>query len=60
VLLPDVNHVLKSVTSDDLQANYATYGNASLPLAPGVIDAIRDFLTANGKTDVPPSGRAKH
>jgi uncharacterized protein len=45
VLLPDVNHVLKSVTSDDVRANVATYGNASLPLAPGVVEAIADFLT---------------
>ena len=51
VLLPDVNHVLKSVTSDDLRANFATYGNSSLPLAPGVVDAIDAFLTANLKTD---------
>jgi hypothetical protein len=47
VLLPDVNHVLKSVSSDDLSANVATYANASLPLAPGVLDAIAAFLTAN-------------
>jgi pimeloyl-ACP methyl ester carboxylesterase len=44
VLLPDVNHVLKSVTSDDVRSNIATYGNASLPLAPGVVEAIADFL----------------
>jgi pimeloyl-ACP methyl ester carboxylesterase len=60
VLLPDVNHVLKSVTSDDVRANIATYGNASLPLAPGVVEAINSFLTANGKTEAAPSGRAKH
>jgi uncharacterized protein len=42
VLLPDVNHVLKSVSSDDLRANFATYGNASLPLAPGVVEAINE------------------
>ena len=45
-LLPDVNHVLKSVTSDDRQANIATYGNSSLPLAPGVVEAIVDFVSA--------------
>ena len=50
VLLPDVNHVLKSVTSDDIAANIAAYSNASLPLAPGVLDAIAGFLTANAAT----------
>jgi pimeloyl-ACP methyl ester carboxylesterase len=45
-LLPDVNHPLKSVASDDRQANIATYGNSSLPLAPGVVQAIVDFLSA--------------
>jgi pimeloyl-ACP methyl ester carboxylesterase len=49
VLLPDVNHVLKSVSSDDLSANIAAYSNPGLPLASGVIDAIGDFLTANAK-----------
>ena len=48
VLLPDVNHVLKSVTSDDRRANLATYADPGLPLAPGVIDAIADFLAKNG------------
>jgi uncharacterized protein len=48
-LLPDVNHVLKSVNSDDRRANFATYSDASLPLAPGVVSAISDFLTANAK-----------
>jgi pimeloyl-ACP methyl ester carboxylesterase len=48
-LLPNVNHVLKSVSSDDRSANIATYSDASLPLAPGVVSAISDFLTANAK-----------
>ena len=56
VLLPDVNHVLKSVTSDDVRANVATYGNASLPLAPGVIDTIYAFVSSNLKTEAAPSG----
>jgi uncharacterized protein len=47
VLLPDVNHVLKSVASDDVRANIATYGNSGLPLAPGVTGAISGFLLAN-------------
>jgi pimeloyl-ACP methyl ester carboxylesterase len=44
VLLPDVNHVLKSVSSDDVRANFATYGNSALPLAPGVVEPIAAFL----------------
>ena len=48
VLLPDVNHVLKQVTSDDRSANLATYAKPGLPLAPGVVDAIADFLAKNG------------
>jgi len=47
VLLPDVNHVLKSVTSQDLRANMAAYADPGLPLASGVVDAIAAFLTAN-------------
>jgi uncharacterized protein len=49
VLLPDVNHVLKSVASDDVRSNAATYGNSSLPLAPGVVQSISDFLTSNAR-----------
>lgn len=49
VLLPNVNHVLKSVTSDDRAANVATYSNPGLPLAPGVVEAIANFLT--GQSD---------
>jgi hypothetical protein len=49
VLLPDVNHVLKSVRSNDLGADLATYSDASLPIAPGVASAISDFLAANTK-----------
>jgi uncharacterized protein len=46
VLLPDANHVLKSVTSDDRAANFATYANPKLPLAPSVVDTIANFITA--------------
>lgn len=51
VLLPDVNHVLKSVRSDDVGANPATYADPGLPLAPGVVDAIADFMISNSKPD---------
>jgi pimeloyl-ACP methyl ester carboxylesterase len=51
VLLPDANHVLKSVASDDRRANEATYADPLLPLAPGVVEAIGKFVAAA------PSGR---
>lgn len=47
ILLPDVNHVLKSVTSDSRRANLATYAESGQPLAPGVVEAIADFMTDN-------------
>lgn len=47
VLLPDVNHVLKEVYSDDRCENNAAYTNASLPLASGIVDAITLFLADN-------------
>jgi uncharacterized protein len=46
VLLPDVNHVLKAVASDDPRANAATYADPSLPLASGVVEAIAQFVAA--------------
>jgi pimeloyl-ACP methyl ester carboxylesterase len=45
-LLPNVNHVLKTVASDDPAANAATYADPSLPLASGVVATIADFLAA--------------
>lgn len=48
VLLPDTNHVLKAVVTDDPAANMATYANPGQPLAPGVVDAIVRFV-AKGK-----------
>jgi alpha-beta hydrolase superfamily lysophospholipase len=47
VVLPDANHVLKAVASDDPRANVATYADPGLPLAPGVVDAISGFLSRN-------------
>jgi pimeloyl-ACP methyl ester carboxylesterase len=44
VILPTVNHVLKVVTSDSPAANMATYADPSLPIAPGVVDAIAGFV----------------
>jgi pimeloyl-ACP methyl ester carboxylesterase len=45
-LLPDVNHVLKTVTSDNKRDNLSTYFDPKLALAPGVIDDIADFIGA--------------
>jgi hypothetical protein len=44
VVLPDTNHVLKFVGSEDRAANLATYSNPSLPLAPGIVEIISDFI----------------
>jgi len=44
--LPGVNHVLKAVPANDRQANIAAYADPDLPLAPGVVDAIADFVRA--------------
>ncbi|MGO9396781.1 MAG: alpha/beta hydrolase [Xanthobacteraceae bacterium] len=49
VVLPDTNHVLKAVTSNDRRANAATYADPSLPLAQGVVDAIATFVAASAK-----------
>lgn len=47
VLLPEVNHVLKRVASDDRAANLATYADPSLPLADGIADPIAQFVRGN-------------
>ena len=44
VLLPDANHVLKAVATDDRAANIATYQDPDRPLAPGVIEALAAFV----------------
>jgi uncharacterized protein len=46
VLLPDVNHVLKTVLSDNRNYNLKTYFDPKLPIAPGVVDAIADIIAA--------------
>ncbi len=45
-LLADTNHVLKEVRSPDRAVNQAAYTDPDLPLAPGVLDSITDFLKA--------------
>jgi pimeloyl-ACP methyl ester carboxylesterase len=46
-ILSGVNHVLKGVSSDDRGANLATYGDPSLPLAPGVVDAVAEIISTH-------------
>ena len=43
IVLPGVNHILKKAPADRT-ANAATYNDPSLPLAPGIVDAIADFV----------------
>ncbi len=50
VLLPNTNHVLKAVASDDKRANIATYADPTLPLAPGVIDAVANFVAGSAQS----------
>ena len=48
-LLPDANHVLKSVPADNSAADQAAYANPNLPLADGVLKALIAFIRANGE-----------
>lgn len=48
VIVPGMNHVLKLAPADRA-ANVATYHDPSLPLAPGLIDAVAGFVDATGK-----------
>jgi pimeloyl-ACP methyl ester carboxylesterase len=45
VIVPGMNHVLKLAPAD-ARGNFLTYLNPSLPLAPGVADAIAAFVLA--------------
>jgi hypothetical protein len=47
VILERVNHVLKQVPDDSRAANLAAYADPDLPLAPGVVDAIAEFVTGS-------------
>ena len=44
VLLPQMNHVLKDVASDDRAANAATYRDSSLSVDKEVVDAVAAFV----------------
>jgi pimeloyl-ACP methyl ester carboxylesterase len=43
VVLPTMNHVMKSVAADD-DSNFASYGDPNLPLATGLGPAVADFI----------------
>lgn len=47
VILPNMNHILKEMTSDDRMVNIASYAEPTRPLAPGLIDSIAHFLLQN-------------
>ncbi len=44
VLLPDANHILKTVSSTSQAAAMVAYAKPNLPLAPGVVDEIAGFI----------------
>lgn len=47
VILPNMNHVLKEVISDDRKVNIASYAEPTSTLAPGLIGSIEHFLIHN-------------
>lgn len=51
-VLPGVNHVLKQVPTGDQAANIASYTNADLPLAPGILTEFAGFLDAHKLDDI--------
>ena len=51
IRLPNTNHVLKAVPTSDVAANIATYSDPSLPLAPGIVEAIAHFVKSHAGLD---------
>ncbi len=49
-LIPHANHVLKVAPAGDFAANLSTYADPSLPLAPGVVDALAGFVLGSQTT----------
>lgn len=47
-LIPGMNHVLKDIAGDTPQANLAAYADPSLPVAPGLVEAIAGFVGEPG------------
>ncbi|MEM8653050.1 MAG: alpha/beta fold hydrolase [Pseudomonadota bacterium] len=44
-IIPNANHVLKDVLTDDIQDNLATYQQPEKPLSEGVVETIAAFLS---------------
>lgn len=44
-VVPGMTHVLRIAASEDRMASIATYGEAKLPVAPALVDAIAGFVT---------------
>ena len=44
LIVADMNHVLKTVSTDDRAENLRTYADRDLPLSDGVVDGIADFV----------------
>lgn len=44
-LIFEMNHMLRTITSDDLGENYAAYSNPDLPLSAGVVPTLARFIT---------------
>ena len=53
VLVPDTNHVLKTVTAGDRAANLATYADPSLRIADGVVQGIASFIAKHQRSSLP-------
>ncbi|MFN9007827.1 MAG: alpha/beta hydrolase [Hyphomonadaceae bacterium] len=49
VNLDGVTHTLKAIPKGDVAANQATYSNPKLPLAPGFIKSIAEFIADHAK-----------
>lgn len=49
VIVPGVNHVLKPVAGETRGANFATYGDATLPIDPAVVDGVATAVLAAGR-----------
>lgn len=47
--LDGVTHTLKAIRPGDMAANQATYSNPKLPLAPGLVKSITDFIAKHAK-----------
>lgn len=43
-IVPGMNHVLKTVASEDRAANLAAYSDPSLPVVPAVVEAVAGFV----------------